>query len=920
MKTKPDKTEATIDAAPDREPISASETPTTRGASAIPDQTIEHSPDSTAENRISVSSATVSIVVGQEGNTENEPAGLRADTLAAVQAAAPPGYEILRVLGRGGMGVVYEARQRALKRRVALKMVTAGVHTDPAQLVRFQIEAEAVASLQHPNIVQIYEVGEHQGIPFFSLELVDGGTLEGLIKQAPLSVRDAAEMTRQLADAMNYAHVRGIIHRDLKPGNVLVTADGQPKITDFGLAKRLDVTDLSQTQAGTILGTPSYMAPEQAAGDIAALGPASDIYGLGALLYRLLTGQPPFASATLIETLDAVRTQEPVPVRQIEPKVPHDLETICMTCLQKAPARRYASAEALARDLKHFLASEPIEARPVSAAERFWRWCQRNPVVASLAAVVFALLATVAVTSSVLLIRIAQEKQQTEVERQAAVSAQALAEKNEAAARDAEKKAQENAQLATEQGRLAVNTFYNVVTKVQQQLKTTPDNQKLRQELLTDAFSGMEKLAKGAEASPLLARTRLAAFQNMGDIARDLGRTEEALQHYEKYRTLVEAIAAANPNDQIAIYNRGVICRRLAESQFRLLGDAAAARGYYRQCLDCWRSLTNSPLRDPELKGREAAIKVQLVRTYAQIGDLSLMLGDPGDAWEQYQQMLKLQLGRAFSSPSEALAAAGADPKQFPIDLSRHLGDVCVRLGDVKAARGWFGRALQLSRAETAKDVGGSQRGSQELAASLAAQGHFEMLTAEPAKALDSFVEAHRLYEELVTQDPKAANPRRNLAQSHYALGAACLRLGQTDAANDHFRECLKIREQLVKDDPNNTDFQIDLMLAQARCGRHAEATKQARELRRRAPHNPAVLFQAACGFALSAGSVYDEMIRSEYLKQAIETMHEAVARGYRDIVALKGDPDLDLIRGDPRFGELLIQAAPKSAPDASPR
>jgi WD40 repeat protein len=288
-----------------------------------------------------------------------------------------PGYEILGELGRGGMGVVYKARHVVLRRVVALKMILAGGHADAADRARFRGEAEAVARLQHPNIVQIHEVGEVGGLPYFSLEFCSGGSLADRLDGTPLSPGQAAQLIATLARAMQAAHEARVVHRDLKPANVLLAADGTPKVTDFGLAKRLDGV-VGHTASGAIMGTPSYMAPEQAAGKSKRVGPAADVYALGAILYELLTGRPPFNATTPLDTLLQVLTEEPVPPRQLEPKLPRDLATICLKCLQKEPGKRYASAEALAEDLRRFLATEPVLARPVGGFERGWRWVKRR--------------------------------------------------------------------------------------------------------------------------------------------------------------------------------------------------------------------------------------------------------------------------------------------------------------------------------------------------------------------------------------------------------------------------------------------------------------------------------------------------------------------------------------------------------------
>lgn len=323
-------------------------------------------------------------------------------------APALRGLELLEVLGSGGMGVVYRARQAALGRDVAVKLLRDADLAGPGQLDRFVLEAQAVARLQHPNLVQLFEFGEvprasGAGLqPYLVLEYISGGSLAERLRGGPLAPRQAAHLVEKLADAVHYAHGQGIIHRDLKPANILLQSSepgsnsavdlefATPKITDFGLAKSLTGNDLTRT--GDILGTPSYMAPELTLGKQGAVTAAVDVYGLGAILYEVLSGRPPFEGATALETLDQARTLEPAPLRRFAPSIPRDLETICLRCLEKDPRRRYLSALAVADELRRFLAGKPIAARPVSTTERLIKWARRNPKVAGLASAVLVLL------------------------------------------------------------------------------------------------------------------------------------------------------------------------------------------------------------------------------------------------------------------------------------------------------------------------------------------------------------------------------------------------------------------------------------------------------------------------------------------------------------------------------------------------
>jgi eukaryotic-like serine/threonine-protein kinase len=456
----------------------------------------------------------------------------RAEPRPSTAWPAVEGYEILGELGRGGMGVVYRARDERLGRLVALKMVLAGGHAGENELARFRAEAEAVACLQHPNIVQVFQVNESDGRPYFSLEYCGGGSLSAQLDGTPRPPAKAAELVATLAHAVQAAHRRGVVHRDLKPANILLTEDGTLKVSDFGLAKRLDHEGVTRT--GDVMGTPSYMAPEQTGGTGQPVGTAADVYALGAILYELLTGRPPFKAATPLDTVLQVISEDPVPPSRLLRGLPRDIETVCRTCLNKNPSRRYASAEALAADLERFLRGEPVAARPLRLHERAVRWARRRPASAAALAVGAVALLALAIGGLAYQSRL----------REANAELSAALED----ARAAEAKAAREHERAEANLHRSLEAADRMVTQVGEQLSGRPGVADVRQRLLEEALEFHRGFLQAESHDPAVRQETARAAYRTAWLYLLLGRSNEAEKACEEALRLQKELVAEFPD------------------------------------------------------------------------------------------------------------------------------------------------------------------------------------------------------------------------------------------------------------------------------------------------------------------------------------------------------------------------------------
>jgi tRNA A-37 threonylcarbamoyl transferase component Bud32 len=759
-------------------------------------------------------------------------------------------YELMERLGAGGMGVVYRARHLSANRVVAVKMVRADRLLDLPEATRrefverFHTEARATARLQHENIVTLYDVGELNGAPFYSMRYVAGHSLRDVLRDGPIECRRAATIMEQTARAVEHAHRAGVLHRDIKPHNILLDASDRPLISDFGLAKCIEEGAQGVTQTGQIMGTPEYMSPEQAK-DSAHITIASDVYGLGATLYELLIGRPPFQAATPIETLRLVIERDPVAPRQLNPTIDPDLETITVKCLEKDPARRYASAGEMACDLKHYLKGEPIVARPAGSIERLWRWCRRNPRLAGFGTVAAASLTAVAIVSLAAAIRIADQKSIAEEQKRIAQQESAAAETARQQAEAARNAAEESEQAAIKSARVteAINKFFleDMLEEASPERNPVGIDIKLRD--VVDRAS--ENLDTEFADEPEL---ELALRETIAGIYRDLTLYPQAITHSRRILELAEEMPG--PQNRTLIEAVGNLALILQDA-----GSLSEAQPLHERCLQLCRDSLDSD--DPV--------------TLTAMNNLGLLLAYQG----QFNQSAEL-LQQTLDARRRVL---GPD-HEHTISTGGNVAIALQELGRLADAE-----PLQRKALEWAKNARG-----EEHPYTLTTMQNYGLLLVN----LRKLEEAEALYRELVDKRRHALGPdHEHTIVSEMSLAQLLNERGKLDEAEPYFVSALKaarhklgIRNNITLTTMHNyslllqkkgeQDAAIDLM----------RETWQMRCEVLTAQHPYSVFTQANLGAALAEAGKFDEA--EPLLREACTSLAKILPSGnLRTIVTL---------------------------------
>jgi tetratricopeptide (TPR) repeat protein len=808
------------------------------------------------------------------------------DARSWVPPDVPTGYEILEPIGRGGMGVVYKANQRALGRIVALKQIQAGPDADAQELARFRIEALAAARVRHPNIVQVYDVGLRDGSPFLAMELVEGGSLAARLRHGPLPPREAARLAGVIARAVDHAHRAGVLHRDLKPGNILLAPDGTPKVADFGLAKWLD-GEGQHTRTGAVLGTPSYMAPEQAEGQ--AIGRPVDIYALGAILYECLTGRPPFQAAIPLETLEQVRSCDPPAPSRLQPNVPRDLQTICLKCLEKAPRRRYATAADLAADLDRFLEGKPIAARPVGATERVLKWARRRPSQAALAGL--GLASMVGALGGLLA---HQARLRVEVDRAGRAAKEAHAQRS----------------LADANYREARAAIQRILDRSNDpRFRGIPRSSELRQVQAEAALGFYDRILAAAESpDPEVRLDTALALREAANLQIGLGQHEPAERKLLRSLRLLDALARGRDDDAVLLRER--------MTTWLKLGVLLMGRDHDRS-LEALRAALALAERQARAQGSSWRNRADLAWCEDNIGSSLLMARRPGDAEPHYLRAAGLRRALLRERPDDAGGRVELASTLVNLGLVRMDSRPDLVEADYAEAAALFDKAVETSPDRLEYIV--------PLANLLNNWGNLAARRGQPDLALERHARGLGLVEPIMRSQPALSEPRLaalNLRGSRANLLGSLGRHAEAVADWDHVLA--------LNDSPaEETTYRLLRLLALLKSGDHARGIVEIERLTRPAPggtplSSPADLYNVACFYALASAAArrdaalpaeQRERLAQTYAGQALDWLRRCGESGFwndpgnRDHARV--DPDLQPIRDRDEFARILGDDAP---------
>ncbi len=705
-------------------------------------------------------------------------------------------YELIDEIASGGMGVVYKARHQTLGRVVALKMIRAGDLALAEDVSRFRLEAEAVANLDHPNIVPIYDVGEHDGQPYFSMKYIEGGSLAAALGAARWSAapRAAAKLLGTVARAVHYAHERGILHRDLKPANILLDRRGEPHVTDFGLATRLPSLSTgvatpspaqSLTEKGIAVGTPGYMAPEQANGPKKAVTVAADVYSLGAILYELLTRRPPFRADTPLETLVQVLEHQPVRPRSLVPSVPRDLETICLKCLEKDPARRYASAEALADELGRFLDGEPIHARPAGPAERFWRWCRRSPLVASLAAALVLI-----VGCGLMLVTLLWQRAEMHWAR--AEEARRIAEEERGRAENHAREAALERERAEALRREAEDNFqqaHQIVDRIcmrlsEERLSAFQGLQPLRKEMLEVGLKYYQGFLAKRGNDPALKADLARAHFRVAFLTNLVGSKADALASYAQARTTYEELLADDPKNTGHREMLAMTCIN-AGAVLEATNDREGALASYEHARELLEALDGEKPDLPNILGHLGIL-------YNNLGNVNRGLDRLNDSHEAYEKALAVQERLIRTDPQKP------GPQRELAVTYVNVAILHGHRGDQDEALRWHQKARDLQE-KLYSEYPRDREVQHDLALSCRRIGDRLVRDGQLKDGVQSLDRGHALIENLASANKSVTEYQWEVALSDRSLGHARRALAkQADAAQDALGAD-KSREEAIK-------------------------------------------------------------------------------------------------------------------------